>query len=890
MKYNTLKATFKNGMVSPRLRGREKEGEITSSVEKIENFIVDKVGGAVKRGGIQLPQKQPFLNAGDGVARYEANPVAAGAPIVMFNVVLRGREVIFRFDLSKKFNDIVNGSPTTVAHYQSTYLRVIDPLTGDLLDCRTFAPARALTASHPTINRDLSMWNTQGADPLNSTKVATYLNTLTPSPSQMVKVSDSTVVFSCGNSSISEHNISFTVSLLDLPVSQATQDTSKVYVVLPYFVNVRAFVANLGKDATDTAYLNPILPLNFPFNPVNTNKALRVASLVSSGFGTTIADSVLSVPSNDCQAILTIPYSMCKDSNEVVNTATLLGKFISIPDASNIRDCVFFLLKASNSTTGLVFTGSISTTTLTITAVISGQAIGVGSVIFGTGVTPYTVVTALGTGAGGVGTYTVSVSQTVASTTMTVDGLYSFTALQITGGTPETNSTRWKVSTFGGRAHPRAVGYCFGRLMYGNAGIEQSKWWASGVHPSNVTNFQGFLGFSLAQDATSDVSGMLNEGIATPTISDQFRYGFVGQVPNLAAISFIESRRRIHFGTTGGECQLTIGNSGFAKYSYEEYIVRSNNASLYQATRGDGKIFYIANYGRDIRFISTEDRDYESIDGLLTTALEGIDLIFNKILWSEKLSAVIARTSTNRIFIITLHEDTQIKAITEFTSILSIVDFSIAADILYFTYTYGSYTHTSKYLVDELLTSSVAKESSLGGDLGVFYPSLIGELDYTDMYPFFVGSTIYIYFEGAEYSVNIPLAYNGVASTITLPIDLGTATVSNPAFFYGKKVTAKIKTMPISEGGGNDSAVGDVTRVDRVLIQVDNSGPFRVGNEGGTIYDAEGVQLSPLSTKYVKYDMPQSPDIENHLYIETDKPTPLNISGVAYRGVSNNGA
>lgn len=64
------------------------------------------------------------------------------------------------------------------------------------------------------------------------------------------------------------------------------------------------------------------------------------------------------------------------------------------------------------------FTGSISGTTLTITAVASG-ALAVGDTISGTGVTAGTTITALGTGTGGVGTYTVSVSQTVASTTIT---------------------------------------------------------------------------------------------------------------------------------------------------------------------------------------------------------------------------------------------------------------------------------------------------------------------------------------------------------------------------------------------------------------------------------------------------------------------------------------
>jgi hypothetical protein len=63
------------------------------------------------------------------------------------------------------------------------------------------------------------------------------------------------------------------------------------------------------------------------------------------------------------------------------------------------------------------FTGSISTTTLTVTSVLSGT-IAVGQAIFGSNVSQNTVITALGTGTGGVGTYTVSNSQTTASTTI----------------------------------------------------------------------------------------------------------------------------------------------------------------------------------------------------------------------------------------------------------------------------------------------------------------------------------------------------------------------------------------------------------------------------------------------------------------------------------------
>lgn len=62
-------------------------------------------------------------------------------------------------------------------------------------------------------------------------------------------------------------------------------------------------------------------------------------------------------------------------------------------------------------------TGSISGTTLTVTAAPTGT-LAVGQPITGAGVTASTYITGFGTGSGGVGTYTVNNSQTVASGTL----------------------------------------------------------------------------------------------------------------------------------------------------------------------------------------------------------------------------------------------------------------------------------------------------------------------------------------------------------------------------------------------------------------------------------------------------------------------------------------
>jgi len=69
------------------------------------------------------------------------------------------------------------------------------------------------------------------------------------------------------------------------------------------------------------------------------------------------------------------------------------------------------------SSAGAVVTAAITGTTLTVASVTSGTLY-VGQTIQGAGITSQTIITALGTGTGGAGTYTVNNSQTIASITM----------------------------------------------------------------------------------------------------------------------------------------------------------------------------------------------------------------------------------------------------------------------------------------------------------------------------------------------------------------------------------------------------------------------------------------------------------------------------------------
>jgi hypothetical protein len=99
---------------------------------------------------------------------------------------------------------------------------------------------------------------------------------------------------------------------------------------------------------------------------------------------------------------------------------------------------------AISNPSAAIFTGSISGTTLTVSEVLSGT-IAVGQALFAIGMTQNMVITGLGTGSGGVGTYTVSDTLTLASTQINstsapaiVTGSISTTTLTVTAVTSGT--------------------------------------------------------------------------------------------------------------------------------------------------------------------------------------------------------------------------------------------------------------------------------------------------------------------------------------------------------------------------------------------------------------------------------------------------------------------
>jgi hypothetical protein len=132
--------------------------------------------------------------------------------------------------------------------------------------------------------------------------------------------------------------------------------------------------------------------------------------------------------------------------------------------------------------TGTIDNGAGSAgTTLTVTAVTSGT-LSVGQQVYGTGVSQLTRITALGSGSGGLGTYTVSTSQLVASTTL-VTGPDNYTLL----ATNSFNVVGNRQTGIPGRRQPIKSGDIAGQMAIWGTKTSNGNSYGADTNTSNLT-------------------------------------------------------------------------------------------------------------------------------------------------------------------------------------------------------------------------------------------------------------------------------------------------------------------------------------------------------------------------------------------------------------------
>lgn len=186
--------------------------------------------------------------------------------------------------------------------------------------------------------------------------------------------------------------------------------------------------ATLGTAITDFTHNSALSSYTDYFIQLAETRIYRDVFAKNEGMGLKWMENSFSQVIDAGSGVIVVPsdylgLKLAKLVSSSAGTGTLIRKSAEwiydnyvIRQASGIPSYI-----ARESTMAASFTGSIAGTTLTVSAVASGT-IAVGAPITGTGITANTVISALGTGTGGTGTYTLNNSMTVASETITAGG------------------------------------------------------------------------------------------------------------------------------------------------------------------------------------------------------------------------------------------------------------------------------------------------------------------------------------------------------------------------------------------------------------------------------------------------------------------------------------
>lgn len=212
------------------------------------------------------------------------------------------------------------------------------------------------------------------------------------------------------------------------------------------------------------------------------------------------------------------------------------------------------------------FQGSISTTTLTVTRVDSGT-IAVGQTVVGLGVNPETVITAFGTGSGGLGTYILSSSSTVASSSLTSSSIGATVNGQVIGTDLYVNSvtsgTLYLGQTIQGTGMTNTTiitGFGSGTGGTGSYTVNNSQ-----ETPAYDASFTGQISGTVLS-ATNVISGSL--------AVNQYVYGEdVLASTKITAVNTFASTGSVIAGTTG---ILTIGTLSSGTISVGQVLTGTN--------------------------------------------------------------------------------------------------------------------------------------------------------------------------------------------------------------------------------------------------------------------------------------------------------------------------
>lgn len=496
------------------------------------------------------------------------------------------------------------------------------------------------------------------------------------------------------------------------------------------------------------------------------------------------------------------------------------------------------------------------------------------------------------------------------NTTATTTEYYAISSVELDGGAPA-NYVNYAFSRWGDiRGFPKCVSSYKDRVVFGAQPLSVNRFWISAINSNNTASFQNLMTAKLLQDASTNASELFFFGSALSDValSGAFNDSETGE------IRWIRGKRFLHFGTSTGEQQVSFLNGQIQIASIDSVRVSSYNSSEVQPVEGDKKIFYVSDLKSNIRALSTDDRTAESQDITLSVLSDGYNNI-TKIRWYEGASTLLmlhsgvggSTLSDRKLSGVTVCEQSQTSAFYDFlfnNSFMTVDDFCVVkaqsgSDVYNQTYTEQiilkcKVVATSKIFllkmrlrVDDIYAFNVNDPFNTHTDVTKVGLAPAGSNTVTNI--LWANQQVAVLCVGA-----IVNSTNELLSTEFVTADAtGAVTFDAPDDTYAYIIglpspDADLITSPINFGSQVGQAVGLIKRIDRLTPFFTASGKAYVGTTNASIYLTEKV-VGSFNDYYRVFEASNNPDYEVKCRIKSYGIEPLNISNIAFRGVTYEG-
>lgn len=436
-------------------------------------------------------------------------------------------------------------------------------------------------------------------------------------------------------------------------------------------------------------------------------------------------------------------------------------------------------------------------------------------------------------------------------------------------------SDNWQVTSWGSSGqlvdinYPTNVVFFEQRLVYSIKEI---------MYGSQTGSFQKFMLRRLAQDTTTDVSGVKYFGEVK--VTDPFEFSIASK--EFQEIKWMQSGEVLEVGTNKGE---------YSVFGTQGQILSNTNVSIQQQTNFGGSYTKSAKAGKDTIFVSNDRQTIRSFirsDSTTTFDTQEIMALSEDIYLGEKIDDVHYQNGPNILWMRTRSKKLKAMTLNRVFGIRSFVDIEMDGEV-WFSAVAGN---TLCLIVKRgsvwsfVTINPEFKGTNLTGNDFTFMDQSINFSQSASAtvsgLSHLEGETIDVIGDGVLYE---GLLVSSGQVTLPVPVEKGCA---------GLRFNSYIQTFNLEAGGSFGSSQGEKKRINELQIKFYRSHQGKIGRDINNLYDITGKEFQfnttastiPLETVDIDQKVDVKVSFNNAIVIGQFKSLPSNILAIVYKGVT----